>query len=209
MRTFLVISSAALVLAACQKSPGATTASGPAPVAGPAATVSNGGAPQRRAGLWSQTISREGGQGPMAAMSAMGGMKTCVDASTEARNAVLSHNINAGRMAGSHCAAPTTGRGLDGSWSFSSTCAMGDAGTITSKGTASGDFANAYHMHVETDISGARYGAMNGHHVTDIDGKWLGPCPAGMAPGDIELANGMKINAGKFAGAAAAMGAGR
>jgi hypothetical protein len=145
----------------------------------------------------------------MAAMNAMGGMKICVDPSTEAKSAVLSHNMNPGRLASSQCAAPTVGRGLDGSWSFASTCAMGDAGTIASKGTASGDFASAYHVHFETDISGARYAAMNGHHVTDIDGKWLGPCPAGMAPGDVQLANGMTVNAGKFAGAAKAMGGGQ
>jgi hypothetical protein len=209
MRTLLVISSATLALAACQKSPGAATASGHGQTAGPAATASNGTTPQRRAGLWQQTISREGGQGSSSAMNAMGGMKICIDASTEAKSAMLSHNINAGRMASSHCAPPTTSRGLDGGWSFSTTCSMGEAGTITSRGTASGDFSSAYHVHVETDVAGARYGAMNGHHVTDIDGKWLGPCPAGMTGGDIELANGMKINAGKFAGAAAAMGGGR
>ncbi|HEY2177904.1 MAG TPA: DUF3617 family protein [Caulobacteraceae bacterium] len=208
MRTILVISCAALALGACQKTPGAATASGPAPAAGPA-TASASGMPQRRSGLWQQTISREGGQDAMAAMNAMGGMKMCVDASSEAKNAVLSKSMNAARSATSHCGAPTVSRGLDGSFAFSSTCAMGDAGTITSKGTASGDFANAYHIHFETEISGSRFASTNGHHVTDIDGKWLGPCPAGMAAGDIELANGMKINAGRFAGAAKAMGGGQ
>jgi hypothetical protein len=163
--------------------------------------------PQRRPGLWQQTISREGAQGPMAAMNAMGGMKLCVDAATEARSTMWGRD--AASASSAHCSPPVISRGLDGTLSYATTCAMGAAGTMSTKGTASGDFSSAYHVHAETDISGAKYAAINGHHVTDIDGKWLGPCPAGMAAGDIELGNGMKINAGKFAGAAKAMGGGR
>jgi hypothetical protein len=206
MRTVLLTASAALALAACQKSPGAAATGAAAPAGG--TTVSADGVPHRRAGLWQQTISREGQQGG-GVMSAMGGMKLCVDAASEAKSAVLGRVNDAGRLAGKHCSAPVVGRGLDGGYSFTSTCAMGEAGTVTSKGSASGDFATAYHVHVETDVSGAAYAAMNGHHVMDVDGKWLGPCPDGMAGGDIELANGMRINGGKFASAAAAMGGGR
>ena len=145
----------------------------------------------------------------MAAMSAMGGMKVCVDASAEPKTAMFGHDLAAGKMGTSHCSPPATSRGLDGGITFTTSCAMGDAGTITTKGTASGNFSDAYHVHVETDVSGARFAQMNGHHVTDIDGKWLGPCPAGMKAGDIELANGMTINSSKFAGAAKAMGGGQ
>ncbi len=35
--------------------------------------------------------------------------------------------------------------------------------------------------------------------------KYLGPCPADMAPGQVMLGNGMKINAGKITGAAVAL----
>lgn len=140
-------------------------------------------------------------------MSAMGGMKICVDATTEAKASVFNHGAAAERLTGAHCSAPAVSRGIDGSYTFSSTCPMGSGGTLTTKGTASGDFSSAYHVHVETDVSGANYPA--GHHVMDMDGHWLGPCPAGMAAGDIELSNGMRINSGKLAGVAAAMGGGK
>ena len=202
MRVLLMMS-AAVALAACQKSPGTSAAS--APGASPA-PVSADGVPHRRAGLWQQTISREGQQGGV--MSAMGSMKLCVDAASEARSAVLGHVNDAGRLAGKHCNAPSVSRGLGGGYTFTSTCAMGGTGTVTSKGSITGDMATAYHVHVETDVAGGDY-AMNGHHVMDLDGKWLGPCPEGMSGGDLELANGMRINGGKFANAAAAMGGGR
>ena len=73
------------------------------------------------------------------------------------------------------------------------------------KGAASGDFATSYHVHVESDVSGAAFAPMNGHHVTDIDGKWLGPCPAGMAGGDMEFGHGIRVSGGKLAGAAQAL----
>jgi hypothetical protein len=57
-------------------------------------------------------------------------------------------------------------------------------------------------MHMESDTTGGPIAVANGHHVTDIDGKWLGPCPEGMAGGDMELTNGMKISGAKVAGAA-------
>ena len=140
-------------------------------------------------------------------MNAMGGMKICVDAASEARSSIWGRGaVSAG---GAHCSAPAVSRGLDGNLTYATTCQMGAGGTMSTRGTASGDFSSAYHIRAETDISGAKYAPMNGHHVTNIDGKWLGPCPAGMAAGDIELNNGMKINAGKFAGAAKAMGGGR
>jgi hypothetical protein len=79
---------------------------------------------------------------------------------------------------------------------------MSGGGQTASKVSASGDWASGYHIHTETDTTGAPIAAANGHHVTDIDGKWLGPCPAGMAGGDVQLPGGMKINAAKAAAAA-------
>jgi hypothetical protein len=49
---------------------------------------------------------------------------------------------------------------------------------------------------------------MNGRHVTEIAATWLGPCPAGMIPGDVLMANGMKVNVTRIGAAAAAVGGG-
>jgi hypothetical protein len=194
MRAEILALSAALALAGCQK---------PAsPAAGAAAPNPGGGAPQRRAGLWQQSFNRDGAPTPMAAM------KVCVDAASETKASVFSHDADAKGLDKLHCSQRSMSRGVDGSYSFSSTCPMPGGGTMTTHGQAAGDFASGYHMHVESDVSGAAYAPMNGHHVTDIDGKWLGPCPTGMAAGDMELANGMKLSGGKLAGAAAALARG-
>lgn len=196
MRTMLLSTSAILALTACQKSPGAS-----APSASPSSSAgaSMSGAPQRRAGLWQQTFIRDGSPLPM------GSMKVCVDAASAAKASVFNQDMATKQMDKMHCSQRAASRGLDGSYSFSSTCPMPGGGATTTKGVASGDFSSGYHVHVESNVTGATYAAMNGHHVSNIDSKWLGPCPAGMAPGDMELSNGMKISGGKLAGAAAAL----
>jgi hypothetical protein len=199
MRTVLLISSAALALAACQKTPAAKQADsvGGAPAATPTLT---GGPPQRRAGLWEQTFSRDGQAMPM------GAMRMCTDAASEAKASIFSHEVAAQHAHETGCGAPTISRGLDGSYNFSSTCTSTERGVVVTKGVAKGDFGGSYQVHVEIDTTGAPYAAMNGHHVMDVAGKWLGPCPAGMAPGDMQMSNGMSFHGGKLAGAAAAMG---
>ena len=202
MRAVLVIGSAALALTACQKSPGASSATATpdtatATAGAPAATdVTTSGTPHRRSGLWQQTFSKDG------KTFAMGGMKMCVDEAMEAKASVF--KPNGPQSAGdTHCAYPAPTRGLDGSFSFTATCPISGGGQTVTKGVASGDWSNSYHIEIQNDTTGASYAAMNGHHVMDIDGKWLGPCPTGMAGGDIEFGNGMKFSGGKLAGAAA------
>ena len=179
---------AATAAAGCQKAP---SASAPSSSAAPASATA---APQRRAGLWSQTFSHDGKPAPM------GSMKVCLDA---AKASMINPDMAAKGL--DKCAQRSMGRAADGSYTFSSSCPVPGGGMMVTHGQASGDFASGYHLHVESDVTGAAYGPMNGHHVTDMDGKWLGPCPAGMAAGDMELANGMRISGGKLAGAAAVL----
>ena len=185
--TLLAISAAALALAACGKTDQAKTPSASGAVA--PASAGPASLPARKAGLWIQTMSRDGAAGRM------GQMRICIDSATDAKMSMFGQ-----KMGKSLCQGQSVSRGLDGAFSSTSTCSMGQGGTITSKGTVTGDFSSKYHVHSESDIAGASLAAMNGHHVTDIDGVYAGPCPADMAPGDISLANGMKINAARFAG---------
>ena len=153
--------------------------------------------PTRRAGLWVQTMTRDGKPGRM------GAMRVCLDAATDARMALI------GRVAGKGACAPTVSRLGDGAYGFVSTCRMGGAGVITARGTASGDFASTYALHAESDVAGAVFPPMNGHHVTDVTARYAGACPAGMAPGDMTLGPGIKVNINRLpALAAGAMGAG-
>ena len=197
MRGFLLIGAAALTLAACQKSPGAGSDQ---TAAAPAETLASG-APHRRAGLWEQTITRDG------KTLAMGAMKICVDDAMEAKAAMFKSTGPMGQSAeGMNCTHDAPTRGLDGSWAFTATCKMPNGMQEVTSGKVSGDFGSTYHMELTTDTSGASFAPMNGHHTMQMDGKWLGPCPAGMAGGDMQLANGMNLSPGRLAGAAKALG---
>jgi hypothetical protein len=199
MRGILLIGAAALTLAACQKAPGA--ASGQSTAAATPADTPMGGPPHRRAGLWEQTIARDGK--PMG----MGDMKICVDDAMEAKAAMFKSVGPMGQSgADKDCTHNIPSKGLDGSWSFSVTCKMPDGMQESSTGKISGDFSSGYHLDLTSDTTGASFAPMNGHHTMQIDGKWLGPCPAGMAGGDMQLANGMNISAGKLGGAAKMLG---
>jgi Protein of unknown function (DUF3617) len=60
----------------------------------------------------------------------------------------------------------------------------------TAHTVVSGSLDNAYTMTVTAQSEGLP----NGKMVMTMDGKWLGPCNADQKPGDVVLANGMKIN---------------
>jgi hypothetical protein len=190
MRHVLMISAAALALTACQKAgdgktAAAPAAAAPAPSGGPLSLTS---LPTRKAGLWQQAMSQDGAATPM------GAMKICVDAASDAKMSLLGE-----RMKSDKDCQKSFSRGLDGSFSYSSTCKMGQAGVISSKGVITGDFASSYTVKAENDITGSAVARMNGHHVMEIQSTYLGPCPAGMSGGDISLANGMTFNAAKMA----------
>lgn len=200
MRTVLLLTSLSLALAACQKSETAKTAAPPAATATVTTTAAAGGGsaePTRKSGLWEQSMANDGKPMPL------GKMRVCTDPTTDAKASLFGQ-----KGAESMCSQHSTSRALDGSYTFASTCNLGSGGVVTSKGTARGDFSTAYHVHLESSVTGASVEAMNGQHVMDMDGKYLGPCPAGVAPGDVVLGNGMKFNGAKLRGAAKALSGG-
>ncbi len=194
MRTLVLIATSALILAGCGKAGGGGK---PAAAVG-AEPAASGQPPARKAGLWEQTMTRDG-----APLGIVGRVRVCVDRASEAKFSLFS-----GKMSRSACPRRAVVRAPDGGYVFASTCDMGEAGVTTSTGALSGNLATRYRVHAQSDTSGSSVPAMNGRHLTDIDATWLGPCPADMKPGDMVLANGMKINAGKLAGFAQAMGGG-
>jgi hypothetical protein len=184
MRSFGAVCLAAVCLCACHKAPTAAqgaVATGHKPaVSAPSAGPS--GFPARKAGLWEQTMSRDG-KANMA-----GKMRQCIDATTDAKMASFGR-----QMGKSACTRQEGSRGLDGGYHFTSSCSMGAMGTVVSTGTAAGDFSSAYKVRIESDITGSTFQAANGHHVTEMAATYLGPCPAGMVAGDIDV-GGMKMN---------------
>lgn len=197
MRTSIVIAAALLAgLAACGKPK--TEAAAGAPSTGPAGLslpVALDHLPTRRAGLWIQTMTHDGAPGHM------GEIRMCLDASTDAKMSALGQGVS-----GMPCK-QSVSRGLDGSYRFTAACKLGAMGDVTSKGVASGDFSSNYKIHSETDIAGSQLTHGHpAHHVSDIEGRYAGACPANMVAGDISLGGAMTVNVNKMPSMAAAFG---
>ena len=76
-----------------------------------------------------------------------------------------------------------------------SVCQMG-GGTATSHAEVTGSFDSAYTIKVTSKMDGAAVPGMPAGAATHmtIDAKWLGACKADQKPGDIVMANGIKMN---------------
>lgn len=140
--------------------------------------------PSRKAGLWKQTIaSAKGGKAQPPLVSTI-----CMDAKVDKAMSVFGQN--AGQ---SSCSSNTVSRTPTG-YKFGSVCKFAGAGTITSQGTASGDFNTNYKVVMNSVTTGASMAAMNGATSTTIAATWAGACPAGTKPGDMTMPGGIKIN---------------
>ena len=184
MRTVLLMSAAVLAMAGCQKAGvGKGAAASSAPSGTSAAAI-----PKPKPGLWAQTMSHDG------VVTPIGTVKVCIYAATNAQISLLGRRVRDK----SHCQR-TVNRGLDGSYNVTLICNRGESGTTTTKATLTGDFNSSYKLQADSDVTGAAVGAVNGHHVMEIDATYQGPCPPGMAGGDETLANGRTLNIGKMA----------
>jgi len=194
MKRLIWVSAVALVaLAGCAKktdtAAGASTnASATAPATGdngsskPAAALTT---PTRRAGLWEQTMH-------MREMTQT--TKMCLDDATEQKMKWWATEQRADKSE-NPCTEQSVTPKLGGGWSFHSVCKMGESGTITSNGEATGDFGSHYTLKITSVTTGSSYAQANGTHEMTMEGTWKGACPAGMKGGDIQLANGMTFNA--------------
>jgi len=167
---------ALLALAGCGKQKAAE--GGKAPAQAQATAPAPAQMPQRKAGLWEQTVHN----GQMNQTT-----RICLDAATEAKLGIE------GTPKGPNPCTQSAVTRTPGGWEFSSSCDMGEMGKMTTHGVASGDFGSSYQVDVDSTTTGAQAPEMNGRHRFSIAAKWLGPCPAGMAGGDMELA-GVRIN---------------
>jgi len=150
--------------------------------------------PSRKAGLWAQTISTAG-------MTQT--MKMCLDEAVEQKMKWWGSQAQNGK---SDCEQQSITPHTGGGWDFHSVCKMGESGTVTSDGSATGDFNSHYKVEMNSVTSGSPMAQANGPHKTTIEATWTGPCPTGMRGGDMQMANGMTINvvdamAGKPGGA--------
>lgn len=187
-----ILATGVLGLTACQKS-GADTSEDPAaaPSAGPASAPA--GTPRLRAGLWRVTM---GGEAPA------GETRMCLDDALQARMSVIGSQASAGA-----CQQSVVTPRLGGGYSFRTVCdatAMG-GGRSVSEGEITGDLTTSYASHSTVTTEGAPAAQMNRAVTVTAEGAYLGPCPADMKPGDLEMEGGMRFNMAEMAEMAAKM----
>lgn len=146
-----------------------------------AGAAPTGQAPHRKPGLWKQSLLQEGSD-------TINSFTLCLDAEADTKLSWWSQQGFKRK-----CSKNELKQQPDGSWKFSSIC-EGMGMRMTNDGSAVGDFNSKYQIKAESTTTGAPNPVMNGTRVVTIDGEWLGECPAGMKPGDIETADGRRMN---------------
>jgi hypothetical protein len=140
--------------------------------------------PPRKPGLWQIDMTISAAPGPQQ-------MKMCIDAGTDAEMYKMGMNAAQGM-----CAKPLINRS-GGTVTVDSACKMGEMHTATHAVTRfTGD--TAYHTEAATRLDPPVAG--RGESKVVQDGKWIGPCPADMTPGDVTMGNGMKMNVRQMLG---------
>jgi uncharacterized protein DUF3617 len=133
--------------------------------------------PSRKPGLWELKMSFENRNTPGQTM------QQCIDAATDQ---IMQSNIGPnGQAACSKRDVQRSGNTI----TIDSTCTVAGK-TTTSHAVVTGSFDSAYTTTVTSDSAAAP----GGKSTMTMAAKWLGPCAAGQKPGDMIMANGMKIN---------------
>ena len=164
MKRLLTVGAALLALAACKQTGGGDT-SGGGQVAPPA----------RKAGLWEQTILANGApRGPT--------IRMCYDAGVDQKRPVFGRQSRRGA-----CEKYSITKAADGSYVSDTICQMGSGAKITSHTVISGDFSSKYVVKSDRVVEGSPSSAINGHEVILVTATFIGPCPSGMTPGQVEI----------------------
>jgi hypothetical protein len=140
--------------------------------------------PTRKEGLWEINMTFVGRKLPVQKM------RECIDAATDKLM-----NNNFGSSTEQTCSKRDIKKSAD-TMTVDSVCKIG-AATTTSHAVVTGSFDSAYVMEVTSTREGGRPlpGVAPGAATQmKLEAKRLGPCEAGQKPGDVMMANGMKIN---------------
>lgn len=133
--------------------------------------------PSRKPGLWEVKTSIENSNAPARVI------QQCIDASTDQML-----QSSAGPFAAAVCPQRDVQHSPD-SFTIDSSCSIGGK-PATAHAAVTGSFDSAYTMTVTSqgeDLPGGKL-------VMTMQGKWLGACAPDQKPGDIIMANGVKIN---------------
>lgn len=150
-------------------------------------------------GLWEQTLTRDG-----VTPALIGRTRLCLVATKAKGMAPLARELTPRA-----CVRTANRETIAGLEVFGLHCELGDGGASEASGRVTRSSPTTYDLHEVSVTRGAAMPGLNGRHVVDIHARWLGPCPAGMAPGEVALSGGMKVNLARAAAAAALVSAGR
>ena len=143
--------------------------------------------PDREPGLWEISITSGNSQAPQ-------GMKECIDSATDAKMMQMGTDIT--KSMNGTCSQQDLKRTPSGFESNSECKMMGS--TIKSKATFSGDFKRTYFGEIVSTFTPPLMGQSTS--TTKITAKHTGSCGADMKPGEIIMANGMKMNMNEAVG---------
>lgn len=140
--------------------------------------------PARKPGLWELKTHIEG----KSAASQV--MKQCIDEATDAQLQSFGASMSA-KM----CSEEQVKR--EGDTIISDTvCRFGPI-TMRTHSVTTGDFNSAYQTKsTSKQEGGPTMPGLGGGGTTVIEARWIGPCETDQRPGDVILANGMKMNIG-------------
>ena len=145
--------------------------------------------PKMRAGMWqTSTTTRDAGAPQPASPHTS---TICIDATVQSLMVQMAQGMMRG-MCSKHDLR-VSGRTVTGD----AVCEMMGS-RITTKSTMKFTGDTSYHTEAHMAYDPPLAGKKSADSV--IDGKYVGPCPAGMAPGDIRLPGGKTINLKAFAG---------
>lgn len=138
--------------------------------------------PARKPGQWKIEIKPEtAGAAPNITM------QVCLDAAAD--KALMQTGMT---MAGGQC--QTLSQSKNGDQTIiDSACDIGGMKT-KSHIVIEGDFQSSYSMHITSDMEGGPP-KLPKHSVMTQNATWMGECSGGMAPGDMLMPGGMKVNA--------------
>jgi hypothetical protein len=135
--------------------------------------------PMRRAGYWQTTMNMDrAGMGPMVT-------KMCLDTNTDAR--MMKYGMS---RQNADCTPPSIS-GIGGTRTVDIVCHM-EGSTQKSHVIIAYTGDASYHMDMTSVFTPPLHG-QKGMHMTQ-DAKWMGACPAGMKPGDMQMPGGFTIN---------------
>lgn len=147
--------------------------------------------PQRKPGLWQQTMQSDRSPAPFV-------RKWCFDAASDRQMPVLGRREGSRRGPMASACKATTSKSGD-SFVTDSQCSFGGA-SMNSHSVVSGDFTSKYTVVRTVKVAGSSQAERNGQHQLTETWVYQGPCPQEIGPGQVQMPNGDVVDMASLRG---------